>query len=251
MGLFSESRRVYVGTTIGRLVADEMLSDLSRTSPIKAVLAEDDIADVLIDDIMAGVGIKARNAFNYANSGNYALGLPSVILESTESSISSDFMPFVVFRENKTRVVSNDTKYDSSVELCRRLGVDFEDLNESIHENPDINDLDQALLMFAIAVDEEHELGQKYVFDFFFWLAVRELVHNNVVFQVNSDGDEIINNAVTFEDASFKMQLNYSGIVAEEVTGRPNKVSGEPLETGGYMRKVSSQTVTYNYDYVY
>ena len=247
MGLFGNTNRIYVGTAVGRLVPDETVSDLGKTSILKAVLSDQGITDTLLDDLKAGIGNKANSVFDFALKEKYALGLPTSYIERGDYTSNEDFMPFVMFRENKNRITETDSKYESTVDLCKKLNFDFDDLNDKIHNHEEIDKLEQAIMMFGIPVDSEHKLGRSYVFEFFYWLALKDTVYNSPRFIIDENGNEVVNNAITFEDASFKMQLNYSGIAHNTNIGQAFDNENNPLKVGDVALIIESRLQPYTH----
>lgn len=47
------------------------------------------------------------------------------------------------------------------------LGMNYGDLADSINQNPDIDDVEQALFMMGVPADTTNEVEQRYLFDFF------------------------------------------------------------------------------------
>ena len=73
-------------------------------------------------------------------------------LFATSQDSLGKFFPFVYFRHKKKSVAKdpNSVEYKSSTKLMKYLGMDYGDLAESINQNPDIDDVEQALFMMAV-----------------------------------------------------------------------------------------------------
>lgn len=80
-----------------------------------------------------------------------------------------EFYPFIYFRTAKTSVASNKSSetYKSSKKICSILGMDYDTVHDAVHENPDINDIEQAFLYFGVPGISEDPLENRYLFEFF------------------------------------------------------------------------------------
>lgn len=79
------------------------------------------------------------------------------------------FFPFGYFRFNKqsTARYPGSAEYKASEKLMKYLGMTFADVAEAVNENPDIDDVESALLMMAVPADSSDPLERRYLFDFF------------------------------------------------------------------------------------
>lgn len=76
MGLFSSSYVTNVNTTVSRVITDEMLPDAIKTGTIKALFAEGEISDYLLEEINGSIGVRAERMYRYAEK-SYTHGMPS------------------------------------------------------------------------------------------------------------------------------------------------------------------------------
>lgn len=84
------------------------------------------------------------------------------------------FFPVAYFRYNKTSMAANPAsqEYKTSKKLVKYLGIDYASMIASIHENPDIDQVEQAMLMMAVLANTTNPLEQRYLFDFFRTLSL-------------------------------------------------------------------------------
>lgn len=90
-------------------------------------------------------------------------------LFNAPAEVSGEFFPFLHFRGNKTSMdadVDSD-EYKHSVKMSKYLGLDYQSLLDSINENPDIAQVENSYLTFAVPPDSEDPLELRYLFDFF------------------------------------------------------------------------------------
>ena len=90
------------------------------------------------------------------------------IFNSTPTT-PGEFLPNIYFRHLSTSQDTNKTSvaYKTSQKMAKYLGVDYQAMIEAIHENPDIAQVDQALMTFAVPANTTNPLEQQYLFTFF------------------------------------------------------------------------------------
>lgn len=104
---------------------------------------------------------------------SYALGEGTYpVLDSAfdpELDELGSFFPIGYFRFNKTDCLGspNSTEYKTSKKLMKLIGMDYQQVAEAIHENPNAKDVEMATLMLAVPAqtNDPHEI--RYLFDFF------------------------------------------------------------------------------------
>lgn len=79
------------------------------------------------------------------------------------------FFPWTYFRYGKVSMADNpeSVEYKTSKKLVKYLGMDYAAITEAIHENPDIGQVEQAMMMLAVPANTTNPLEQRYLFDFF------------------------------------------------------------------------------------
>lgn len=100
------------------------------------------------------------------NSGGYPV-LDSVYTEG--KAMMGDFYPNLYFRLSKTnpKNSANQAWYRSSKKMAKKIGLNFDDLVDQIHKNPDIKDVEQAILTLGVPPDSTDKDDLRYLFDFF------------------------------------------------------------------------------------
>lgn len=93
--------------------------------------------------------------------------LDSVYVNGPE--VSGEYFPFTYFRYNKQSVIQDKTTqaYKTSKKLVKYLGMDYDMIAETIDENPDIADVEQAMMVFAVPATSTNEIECRYLFDYF------------------------------------------------------------------------------------
>lgn len=158
------------------------------------------------------------------NSGTYP---PLDALFNAPPTLVGEFYPFAYFRLNKTPmdVNVNAASYLTSKKMVKYLGLDYDQLISSIHENPNIDDVEQAMMVLAVPANTTHPLEQQYLYDFFDRLRLNQDntygLYNlrSILAQFMGWERDITAAAVVIQDQAFKMSLSNSGIYKRRVGG--------------------------------
>ena len=191
------------------------------------------------------------------------------IFNSTPTT-PGEFLPNIYFRHLSTSQDTDKTSvaYKTSQKMAKYLGVDYQAMLEAIHENPDIAQVDQALMTFAVPANTTNPIEQQYLFDFFDKLylasggvAVGEgwTLGNVGAGWIDSSGefDKVISPEavaigklldkdmsnhirVTIEDKLLKTGLSCQGIFKR-------KKAGVIAAVGEYTSSFITETTTYTY----
>lgn len=144
------------------------------------------------------------------------------------------FFPITYFRYNRTVGNANksDAWYIQSKKLLDSIGMDFDSIATTINSNPDIADVEQAMMMFAVPASTNNPMEQRYLFDFFSGIydemaPVQGATSRSVAF-MNLDlrlGNTVQDTSIIIQDARFKMALAYKTIVRRLVPGKIGKIN--------------------------
>lgn len=172
-------------------------------------------------------------------------------IHSTEFDDLGSFFPWAYFRYNKTDCLGNPTsqEYKQSKKLLGFLKMDFEQIAEAIKKNPDIGDVESALMMMAVPVTSTNTTDLRYLFDFFRKMYLKT---GGTPIQSLYAGDSPLvmsfgaptSIGMIIEDARFKMSLALEGLNRRVVAGSIGAV-------GTYAMTQSEEEVAYlstNYD---
>lgn len=88
-----------------------------------------------------------------------------------------NFFPFIHFRNNKQSMAASPTSAEflDSKKMAKKLGIDYMQVHDAIHENPDIADVAQAYIGMFVEAVSTNELDQRYLFEFFDGLRSAEV----------------------------------------------------------------------------
>lgn len=95
--------------------------------------------------------------------------LDSLVNSGDPSQTVGTFFPMIHFRSDKQSMAANtaSVEYKDSVKMAKKLGIDYMQIHDAIHENPDIADIEQSYLTLLVPVASTNDLDRKYLFDFF------------------------------------------------------------------------------------
>lgn len=138
--------------------------------------------------------------------------------------VNGSYFPFIYFRYNKASVSANKTTeaYKTSKRMMKYLGADYDVLAEAIDENPDIADVEQAMLTMAVPAVSEDPIECRYLFEYFdaMYFAMADAPTYNVdlgrklLFRTSTD-----KNISVIKDKLFRMALANSGIYKQLIAG--------------------------------
>lgn len=180
--------------------------------------------------------------WTYRNGAGVHSGLDA--LTDVDAKEAGVFFPFVVFRRNKedlsAKSRSHTAEHQSTSKLMEKLGMDFTEIGASIHSNPDIDDVQQAVLQFAIPANSQHPLDKQYLFAYFDNLhAIKPSASESVTQQGVGYGRTTIigvGNAITLNDGGFRSTLSYASITKRKV-----------VKKIGAVGEVENTSRTHNY----
>jgi hypothetical protein len=210
------------------------------------VTTEDETSDYFHAKYKVGTSVKYWMYKNQA--GTYPL-LDAVFVDGPAES--GTYFPITYFRYNKQSQINDPTSeaYLSSKKMLKYLGMDYDLLAESIDANPDIGNVEQAMMVMAVPPSSNEKVECRYLFDYFNelfyamgspttsfkseWMDVlfgssnlQEVVSNNE--SLNGISPELLallfnltpaQRQIVIKDSRFKMALSNTGITKNLRTG--------------------------------
>ncbi len=155
------------------------------------------------------------------DSGTY----PTLDAVFTDSPVvSGEYFPFTYFRYNKQSTIADKTTaaYLTSKRMVEHIGIDFDLMAETINENPDIADVEQAMLVFGVPATSTDEMECRYLFDYFdnlFYVMDGTSSFALGAIQALLNNDAQAKHTIVIKDAQFKMALSNDGIYKRIVAG--------------------------------
>lgn len=187
-------------------------------------------------------------------------------LIGTKPETNGSFFPFAYFRYDKKSETADKTTaaYKTSRKLVKYLGMDYDEVAAAIDENPDIKDVQQAMLIMAVPANSKDQLECRYLFSFF------ENLHYSRGNQYKSPtagaiaqfqwGDStFLVSTIVIQDKRFKLSLSNRGVFKKKVVGsigaKGTYTSGMSTETRRQeytdqeTGQVSYENIPYKYHY--
>lgn len=156
-----------------------------------------------------------------AKSGVYPL-LDAVYTEKPFES--GNYFPFAYFRYGKQSSTADTTtdEYKTTKKMLKYLGMDYEQLAQGINENPDIADVEQAMLVLAVPAVSTNAIENQYLFDYFNNLHIVSgggVDINSAIAQSSLTNIRLTSHSYVIQDAKFKMAFQNEGVYKKIVTG--------------------------------
>jgi hypothetical protein len=150
---------------------------------------------------------------------------------------NGSYFPFGYFRFNKVSGLAdkNSNWYKHSKKMMAYVGLDYDMITKAIHENPDIADVEQAMLTLAVPAVTSNPIEQRYLFDYFDeLLGLTGDTGSATQDQLNGGRPDT---SIIIQDARFKMALGFHHIYKKIVHGSLGAV-------GTHASGFGSDTVT-------
>lgn len=171
-------------------------------------------------------------------TGTYPVldALADIVFTST-----GDYFPFIPFRANRQNLSEEDQTADpyiTSVELMKQLNMDYQTISDQIHSNPNIGDVEQAIMTLAVPGDSNNQADLEYLFKFFQQLSDNNIVpeHTNKItsFGYLTAGSS---NLIRWFDSDFELRLSFYNLTKR-------LQAGQVTEVGKYCLIKSTQHVS-------
>lgn len=178
-------------------------------------------------------------------SGTYP-ELDTYFESAEQTQLFGEFYPFAYFRTEKRSMAENKNseEYKSSKKITSILGINYDDVHDAVHENPDIGDIEQAFMYFGVPGVSEHPLENRYLFEFFDKMYYfqdnqfqrPEEAATALMGSWISGLDMNQANAIIIQDQKFKMTLQNRGIYKQRRAGTIGEI-------GTYTSEFKKKTV--------
>lgn len=134
MGLFSSEKRTYVGTSVSRVIKDNLLPDALKSGLTKALMGNEDIPETMVESLIGSIGIRAEQMYEYGRT-KYVHGLPS-----------GQFLAAVDGKDEVTAIISAAegvpiTLLYSHYRPRNFYHIGWQTLTQSYGYNPDTNEI--------------------------------------------------------------------------------------------------------------
>jgi len=140
--------------------------------------------------------------------------------------LSGQFFPWGYFRFNKlpTNLFPESAEYKSTKKLVKYMGLDFDMVADAISENPDVGEVEQAMLMMAVPALTEDPLERRYLFKFFdnlYFAAPDQFIlpHDRQLRDVAGVEPDSSKTNLQIADRRFNMILSNGGMFKKRIPG--------------------------------
>lgn len=126
--------------------------------------------------------------------------------------------PFIMFRSNHENRTADElmetAEFKSTEALLKTVGIDFKTLGDNIHENPDVADVEQAVMMMGVPIDTENEIEIEYLFRYFTQIDALTPGSTETFMEQQSKLTYARNSSYAMEiaDADFRLIISYDDI---------------------------------------
>lgn len=245
MEIIIEWERVYTEVVAGKTVEKKEILDETISFTIDTL---DDEADYL--HVRYVVNDMTKYWAYKIGSGTYPI-LDGLVNQPGQTF--GEFFPYLYFRHAKTAIGDDkgSAAYKSAKRMGRILGLNYLDVHDAIHENPDIDDVEQAIMMFAVPMATDDPLEIRYLFDFMkkmYFTQERQFQFPSSagLVSVNTGRNNSTRNGIIIKDALFEFALRHDGIFKRWVAGSIGSVGSY---TRTYRTESRSHTVSYGDGY--
>lgn len=125
------------------------------------------------------------------------------------------YFPWIYYRHDKQNRVAEAYQgteaFKSSVKLCNYLGLDYQQIGEAVHENPDIGDVEQAMTIMAVPANTTEPVEIRYLYEYFSLLLVNRPQDTRY--------------SIDIRDREFRMIVKTDSIVRRKVAGKSGPIN--------------------------
>jgi small-conductance mechanosensitive channel len=185
-------------------------------------------------DPETGAHTELNNVFTleYTNPGTY---FPVALFRSDDSEMTADSQ-------------MGTEAFKTTEKMLKYLNMDYKDIGDSLHENDDIKDIDQAVLMLGVPITGTNELEMEYLFEFFDnhlakMPAGSAPAYSTGVSRLNTTPDTSY--AIDISDADFRITLSFDSITKKLGLGE-----GKIGDHGNVVEEVANDIVGVDMSFV-
>lgn len=169
-------------------------------------------------------GVQRMGCWTYLDGSNQYSEIEAIF--TTDYAALGTYFPIMYFRLNGLNLAqygSHMTQaYKDSQKLGKYLGMDYQTVADAVTDNPDIDDVEQAMMIMAVSAKGESEVELRYLFDYFntlYFNSASPYQANPSFLQQYAEYTPKAGQAVVFQDNAFKFSLTYRGIGKRRVAG--------------------------------
>jgi hypothetical protein len=162
------------------------------------------------------------------------------------------YFPFIVFRRNHINRTANEfldtEEFQSTGRLLDILGADFKGMGDSIHENPGIEDVEQAVMLMAVPLKTQHPIEMDYLWRFCdrLYELTPPVEEESVGSLTALSSGERSGRAFIFRDADFILVLDYHKILRKVHAGSIGEIGTVVREDATVGQSAAGKSVTHH-----
>lgn len=146
------------------------------------------------------------------------------------------FLPWTYFRTGgrNSKDVEDAATIKRMTKWCKYIGVDYETMNAGVHKDSDSDDVEQAILLFAVKPGAQHPAELEYLYKHFTGLYENSLSQRELAGTLYEKMDNYTSSPSQMNrvlDNRFAMDFQYAGISRKRVGG---KIGAKGEYTGHY-----------------
>lgn len=161
---------------------------------------------------------------------------------AADFSESGTYFPWAYMRYDGKNIdhFSTDVIWGQVKAWCQFLGVDAQMINDAVHEDENVDDVEQAILFFGVRPSTQDQSELQYLFKYMLRLhtaSVTQRAKAQVIQDLLGDYSNSLDQKILIRDKFFKMSFSFSGIKYARKTGR---VTGLGKYTGAFVTATNS-----------
>lgn len=175
--------------------------------------------------------------------------------------VAGEFYPFGYFRVNKTSLGAdkNSSAYKTSKQMMKLLGLDYDAIMKGVDDNPDIGDVEQAMMMSMVPAITTNQDEQEYLYTFFDRLRLNQdnssgsYTLERILSGLTRGGFGDVASAIVIQDAAFKLSVSNSGIFKKRLGGSIGKrgaYGSRFAERRGSFPAIDGDNTVYQREYI-
>lgn len=137
------------------------------------------------------------------------------------------YLPWCYFRWGGQRVKDiSPIDYKDSKKWAKLLGVDYDLLDDGVHSDPDVDDVEQCILVFGVHPGAESQSEKRYLFEYFnvmYFNSLPQTAIGDTLAEKFGAFNSSPSHVQIIQDKIFQMGFQYSGITKTRVPGKIGK----------------------------
>lgn len=163
--------------------------------------------------------------FTYRNESGVYVDLDRIY--KTNYAGLGSYFPWTYCRFDKQNLgaahLQNTPAFKNTEKMCKLLDFNYLDLCSNVDSNPDIDDIEQAMMIFGVPASAETQVEKRYLFEYFNALYAADSTEQLTVLDMEKGLTAYsfkAGRSILIQDNLFKMTLGYNGLLKRRVAGK-------------------------------